>query len=190
MQLVSHITTSDRLGGCLENGLQPNPTRGQTSQWRAREQATDEARPGFVKSLGISRLNSVYAHPDLAIVEPIMGLLTNQKSTKQERLASIAIEVDPSSVIVCDAFLFSDAYQPAKYWESAISLAEYYHFYVPNISAYGVSITRHSSAPVYGSAPYKYFQPEVLIPGPVGPERLTLHMESEFPLDEFVQWNS
>jgi hypothetical protein len=186
VDLVYHITPSDRLAS-LAVGLRPNPNRGKTAEWREREQRFDAERPDAVVELGISRRDAVFAHADSCVIDGIYQTLTSPDAQSERHLAAIAVMVDPESVLVCDAFLFTSWHSPKEYWSSALKLTDYRKYFNPKLYAgRGFSCMQKSDAPKGHAG--AYLQPEVLVPGPIPTDRISLVAMSPDPLHPSVSW--
>lgn len=201
---VYHLTVGERLHG-IQEGLAPNPNRGKTEVWRALETLLDDARPDHVIAMGIARKNAVYAHPDYGSIESIYEKNTIPLRRGRQHLAALAISIDPDSdsVLVCDAFtigfignpVLSDgipSFTPTsilearKYWMQSVTLAQYREYYDVSQSYAGLSCTKKSDAPE--EIPFTFYQPEVLIPGPVGADRIRWVSSSALALSANHTW--
>lgn len=199
---VYHLTVEDRIDD-IQKGLAPNPNRGKTKRWQALETLLDDVRPDSVQAMGISRKNAIYAHPDHGSVEGIYEKNTIPLRRGHQHLAALAINVDPESVLVCDAFTISFIGNPVfngdtlsftpgsitearKYWEQSTTLAQYRAYYDVAQSYAGLVCTKKSDAPE--GIPFTFYQPEVLIPGPVHTDRIRWISSSAFPLSINHTW--
>lgn len=199
---VYHLTLLDRLSG-IERGLKPNPHRGKTESWRAREALLDEMRPEEICLMGISRGVSVYAHPDFDAADGIYGANSLLDEKDNRRLVTIAIAVDPEKVLVCDAFDIGFIYpirneaentwdfseqsrkRAQDYWSDAVTLKQYRELYDVVCDEEGLTCSRKDGVE---GVPNILVQPEVLIPGPVDPSSLQWVSSSLNPMSRRVAW--
>ncbi|HET9721469.1 MAG TPA: hypothetical protein VFP32_00355 [Candidatus Saccharimonadales bacterium] len=199
---VYHLTLDSRLA-CLDEGLNPNPGRGNTQEWKEKEVLIDKSRPKNIRALGISRASSVFAHPEKAVAEGIINKLTGPNHEASQHLVSIEIEVNPDEVIVCDAFSMSFMHgaikngkkykfsretkkQAVEYWTRAMSLSQYRDSYRICVDESGLECVKRDGAA--DNLPYVLLQPEVLIPGPIPAERIKWHSSSVYPAASYVRW--
>lgn len=179
---VYHLTPSDRLES-LTNGLIPNPNRGMSEEWRQLEREVDLLVPEWVALLGISRAKSVYAHAEQEFINGIFDLNTRSREKAAAHLVALQIEVTPQDVVVCDAFPLNYRFNPNAahdYWATAMTLQQYRDWYWQEDPWF--HIVKRKNAPA--GSPMTLVQPEVLVPGPIEPQRLTWFASSARPMSE------
>jgi hypothetical protein len=165
---VYHVTTVDRAEKCLTEGIIPYHSTECSEVALTMDGEYDAKRPDWIADLGVSRLSSVYAHPDHenALERRNGGWL----SRTQAKLAVLSIYVpDLSQAYVCDGLLnVSPPHSAEEYWSSFTTLELYRSqdnpvFMRPNNHPYSDRPTR-----------FVYMWPEVLLTGGVAAERIIL----------------
>ena len=166
--LVYHVTTEHRAEQCLSQGLFPYHSTEASPQALSIDALYDDNRPDSVVKRGVSRLSSVYAHPEYDnALERANGTWLNRA---REKLAVLSIFVpDLRQAYVCEGMLvIHPQYTPEQYWGSFTTLESYRSqkrpvFSLPDNRPYSNELTN-----------FLYFWPEVLLPGGVEPDRLSL----------------
>lgn len=199
---VYHITLSDRLAALTE-GLKPRAIP-RADNLGDQNWLLDKVRPQSVRRMGLSRQRAVYAHADAGVIERVFERRTGGSVAKgAQHLVALEISVNPDEVLVCDAFSISyigliaikgqkREYSPGssesalKYWENALTLSQYRQMYDVEIGGNGLYCVKNSDG--QPEMPYTFFQPEVLIPGPVAPERIKWFAASASKINGYVKW--
>jgi hypothetical protein len=149
----------------LAEGIFPYRTT-ECSDWALKiDVEYDQVRPKHIADLGISRQNTVYAHPVLA--ESRQRLNGGWLNRAQERLAVLTIRVaDMEQAFVCDGLLNAYPHTAEEYWCSLTTLANYRKQPEPTFNA---------PSPLYEgkyTERYLYMWPEVLLPNGVEPDMI------------------
>ncbi len=186
---VYHVTTADTLG-TLHTGLQPNPERVTGKSWRPQlDQLLDEVRPQRVIDMGISRLTSIFAHPEAEVARHDHSERSRKsRQTPDSHHVILQASVDPGRVLVCDMAGLDELAMLAvegdlataepkyitslatNYWEKSVTLADFRSKYEAIHTDYGSTYERRD--PDDRSIPYRMLAPEVLIPLSVAVEQL------------------
>src|SRR3990167_9473240 len=197
---VYHVTLRSRLGDIV-SGLASNQSRG-SRDWQAMENLMDLVRPDFIACMGRSRANSIYAHPDSS-VETIYAKNTTPLKNGKDFLVTLEIEVNPESVVVCDAanislivdgirgrrkarFSKTSVKDARRYWHNSLSLYDFRSSYTFEINGQGLHCERKPNASE--QLPWTFIYPEVLVPAPVNPDRLRWVSSSARPIKEHFDW--
>lgn len=170
---VYHVTTPDRAEQCLVEGLVPYKTTMCQEKTLEHDGRYDSLRPEHIVATGLTRLNAVYAHPelDVAAYRRNGGWLNRV----QGGIAILAVQIaNPSNVYVADGLLMSHPYTPSEYWASVMTLQQYRMQERPQFKAPNWSEHNEHRPDRWRS--YLYMWPEVLIPG--GVEADALHLVS------------
>lgn len=174
IDIVYHITDLEHLSSIEAHGLtsgigEPEGMRGYV------DEVVDDFRPEGLIARGISRIDGIYAHPSLE------GLHRgSMRGAELDQLITLSVEVDPDTAMVLDAERLKDVAlgirylhrngiperAVRRYWDSAITLSDYRRLYN---QSNGVRLDS-SSGDAY---PPSYKMPEVLIPNPVSPEKVS-----------------
>ncbi len=171
---VYHITDLAHLSSIEAHGLVSGMGELETMRGYV-DEVVDEFRPKELVTRGISRTDGIYAHPSLERLH--RGSL---RGKELDQLITLSVEVDPDTAMVLDAERLKDVAlglryshrngiperAVERYWESAITLSDYRKLY--NQSD-GVLLDRSSG----NAYPPFYKMPEVLIPDPVSPEKVS-----------------
>lgn len=199
---VYHITLSDRLTA-LSEGLKPRAIP-RADNLSDKNWLLDKVRPERVRRMGLSRQDAVYAHADAGVVDRIFERRTGGSVAKgAQHLVALEISVNPDEVLVCDAFSISyigliaikgrkREYSPVssesalKYWENALTLSQYRQQYDVETSGNVLCCVRNPDGPP--EMPYRFLQPEVLILGPVAPERIKWFAASASKINGYTKW--
>ncbi len=168
---VYHVTTPERAERCLVEGIIPYKTTLCHPNTLAQDQLYDQQRPKHISHVGLSRLGSVYAHPDLddAPTRQNGGWLQRV----QGNIAILAIQIpDSSNVYVGDGVLVGQPYSPPEFWASITTLQHYREQLRPTFRA--PSQTDRNLRHPEKWRNYLYMWPEVLIPGGVQADDVSL----------------
>jgi hypothetical protein len=170
---VYHITDLAHLGSIEERGLVPG-SREVGGMRSLVDEIVDDFRPRELIGRGITRTEGVYAHPLLEKLHK--GSLSGKE---QDSPIILSVEVDPDMAMVLDAKELDavaeglrrrDGYIPReaikRYWATAVTLSDYRRLYDQSTGA-------RLDNPPNNSRPSFYSMPEVLIPTPVGPEKVS-----------------
>lgn len=196
---VFHQTVADKMDQILEKGLQPNPERGREEYWRKMEAFLDDIRPPAIKDLGISRRQGVYAHPDVEVLKPVYLSPPAYKQYWDQRGnggphaqdVMLAIDVDPDRVMVFDMYDINDIAAWVKmynlnpenkpqaveaglrYWNEGMTLRDFRRYYKSKHTTYSSDYElRPEFVDIIEDKKGCFYQPEVIVPGPVVPESL------------------
>ncbi|MFO0920238.1 MAG: hypothetical protein U0451_01040 [Candidatus Saccharimonadales bacterium] len=171
---VYHITDLAHLSSIEDHGLISGA--GELEVMRGYvDEVVDGFRPEELVARGISRTDGIYAHPSLERLH--RGSL---RGRELDQLITLSVEVDPDAAMVLDAARLKDVALGIRYshrngvperaarwyWDSAITLSEYRKLYN---QSNGVRLNNSLD----GTHPPFYKIPEVLIPDPVGPEKVS-----------------
>ena len=181
-EIVYHVTTLDRAEKCLVEGIVPYKTTMCQEATLERERQYDAVRPEQVARLGLSRLNTVYAHPDLDVAASRQngGWLNRVRGS----MAILGIGIaDPSQVYVGDGWLNVPPFTAPEYWASITTLQHYREQQRPVFRAPNWAEHYNEHRPEKWRE-YLYMWPEVLIPGGVDANAVSLVSIFEKPLDE------
>ncbi len=202
LDYVYHITLSDRLTALTE-GLKPRAIP-RADNLGDKNWLLDKVRPERVRRMGLLRQHAIYAHADPGVVDRIFERHTGGSVTKgAQYLVALEISVNPDEVLVCDAFSMSyigliaikgrkkeyslgSNESALKYWENALTLSQYRQLYDVEIGGNGLYCVKNSDG--LPEMPYTLIQPEVLIPGPVAPERLKWFAASASKINGYTKW--
>lgn len=192
--VVYHITREEHLDGILRDGLVPGSHLERVSPWSlAVDRFFDEHRPPNIVDLGVSRVEGVFAHPDIVHLSQSSD---GVRGGEAGRRPVVAITVDPERVLVMDgfdsgemcdyasdAFEFRQKWRPSedlerqviRCWNNSRNLTEFRDQYP--LTQVGNNGERYTYAfDAQGTLPpgsfAKFLAPEVIIPGPIPPERL------------------
>jgi hypothetical protein len=204
---IYHLTRRHLPSQIMVEGLKPFPERGEGQAWKLVEALLDNQRPERISKLGISRANGIFAAPE---IEHLQGVYVPRERFEPDVSVSdieeaIAIDVDPDRAVVCDAWkigslqtdferlLAQGKQEPdelmmkkaKRYWDSSLTLRDFRsNFDLSYTPFVGVSYNFKPDAREELSG---FLLPEVIVAGPIDPERLhwmasALHYIDE-PLD-------
>jgi hypothetical protein len=171
-EFVYHVTTPDRAEKCLSEGLVPYRTTESHPRTLEKDARYDALRPDAIVRTGLTRLNSVYAHPNLDVAARRRN--GGWLDRIQGEIAILAIQItDPTKVYVADGLLVAEPHTAPEFWASVTTLENYRKQDEPTFKAPDWAEPYNAHRPDRWRS-YFYMWPEVLIPSGVNAVNISI----------------